>query len=36
VTEPTAEAMRAMHPNRLRFGLFSEQNPFAQVVKPLK
>ncbi|HEY1888503.1 MAG TPA: DUF3141 domain-containing protein, partial [Roseiarcus sp.] len=36
VTEPTAEAMRAMHPNRLRFGLFSEQNPFAQVVKPPK
>ena len=36
VTEPTAEAMRAMHPNRLRFGLFSDQNPFAQVVKPLK
>jgi hypothetical protein len=35
VTEPMAEAMRAMHPNRLRFGLFSDQNPFMQPVKPL-
>ena len=35
VTEPTAEAMRAMHPNRLRFGLFSDQNPFMKAVKPL-
>ena len=35
VTEPTAEAMRAMHPNRLRFGLFSDQNPFTKAVKPL-
>ena len=35
VTEPTAEAMRAMHPNRLRFGLFSDQNPFTQAMKPL-
>ena len=35
MTEPTAEAMRAMHPNRLRFGLFSDQNPFTQAVKPL-
>ena len=36
VTEPTAEAMRAMHPNRLRFGLFSDQNPFTQAMKPLR
>ena len=35
VTEQTAEAMRAMHPNRLRFGAFSDQNPFMQAVKPL-
>ncbi len=35
VTEPTAEAMRAMHPNRLRFGLFSDQNPFTRAMKPL-
>jgi hypothetical protein len=35
VTEPTAEAIRAMHPNRLRFGLFSDQNPFTLAMKPL-
>ena len=35
MTEPTAEAMRAMHPNRLRFGLFSDQNPFTKAVKPV-
>ena len=35
VTEPMAEAMRAMHPNRMRFGLFSDQNPFTKAVKPL-
>ena len=35
VTEPMAEAMRAMHPNRLRFGLFSDRNPFMSAVKPL-
>jgi hypothetical protein len=35
VTEPMAEAMRAMHPHRLRFGVFSDQNPFMQPVKPL-
>ena len=35
VTEPMAEAMRAMHPHRLRFGLFSDQNPFMQPIKPL-
>ena len=27
VTEQTAEASRAMHPNRLRFGMFSDRNP---------
>ncbi len=35
VKEPTAEAMRAMHPNRLRFELFSDKNPFMSAVKPL-
>jgi len=35
VTEPMAEAMRAMHPNRLRFGAFSSENPFMAPVKPL-
>ena len=35
VTEPMAETMRAMHPHRLRFGLFSEQNPFMRPIKPL-
>ena len=27
VTEQTAEALRAVHPNRLRFGMFSDRNP---------
>ena len=35
VTEPMAEAMRAMHPNRLRFELFSDRNPFMSAIKPL-
>ncbi len=35
VTEPMAEAMRAMHPNRLRFGLFSDRNPFMSAIKPM-
>src|SRR3954452_6744291 len=34
-TPQTAEAMRAMHPARLRFKLFSEQNPGMQPVKTL-
>src|SRR3954447_1785811 len=34
-TPQTAEAMRAMHPARLRFKLFSEQNPMMQPVKAL-
>ena len=34
-TEPMAEAMRAMHPHRLRFGVFSDQGPFMRAVKPL-
>ena len=33
VTEQTAEALRALHPNRLRFGMFSDQNPLMQPVK---
>jgi hypothetical protein len=32
-TEPMAEATRALHSNRLRFGIFSDQNPFMQPVK---
>ena len=35
VTEPMAEAMRAMHPNRLRFELFSDKNPFMSAIKPI-
>jgi hypothetical protein len=35
MTEPAAEAIRAAHPNRLRFGMFSDRNPFMQSVKPL-
>jgi pimeloyl-ACP methyl ester carboxylesterase len=35
VTELTAEAMRAAHPNRLRFAAFSDQNPMMQPVKAL-
>ena len=35
VTEPVAEAMRAMHPNRLRFAMYSDANPFMQPVKAL-
>lgn len=35
MTEPMAEMMRAMHPHRLRFGTFSDQNPFMQAFKPL-
>jgi Protein of unknown function (DUF3141) len=27
--------MRAMHPNRLRFSIFSDQNPFMQLVKAM-
>ena len=35
VKEPTAEAMRALHPNRLRFELFSDRNPFMSAIKPM-
>jgi hypothetical protein len=35
VTEPMAEGMRAMHPHRLRFGVFSDQDPLMRAVKPL-
>jgi hypothetical protein len=35
VTEQSAEASRAMHPNRLRFGAFSERNPFMPPVKQM-
>jgi pimeloyl-ACP methyl ester carboxylesterase len=34
VTEPMAEAMRATHPNRMRFEMFSDKNPFMAAVKP--
>jgi hypothetical protein len=35
MTEPMAEAMQALHPNRLRFALFSDQNPFMLPVKAM-
>jgi pimeloyl-ACP methyl ester carboxylesterase len=35
VTEQAAEVSRAMHPSRLRFAMFSEQNPLMQPVKAL-
>ncbi|MFL5256594.1 MAG: DUF3141 domain-containing protein [Rhodopila sp.] len=35
IPEPAAEALRAAHPNRLRFGMFSDENPFMQPVKDL-
>jgi pimeloyl-ACP methyl ester carboxylesterase len=35
VTEPAAEASRAIHPNRLRFAMFSDRNPLMQSVKAL-
>ena len=35
VTEQTAEASRAMHPNRLRFAMFSDRNPLMQPVKAM-
>ena len=34
-TEQSAEAMRQMHPNRLRFTMFSDKNPMMQPVKAL-
>jgi hypothetical protein len=35
INEPIAEAVRSMHLHRLRFGLFSDRNPFMQAIKPL-
>jgi len=35
VSEPMAETMRALHPNRLRFTIFSDRNPFMSAVRPL-
>ncbi|HVJ41805.1 MAG TPA: DUF3141 domain-containing protein [Dongiaceae bacterium] len=35
VTEQSAEAMRAMHPNRLRFAMFSDRNPWMQPIEKL-
>ena len=35
VNEPMAEAMRAMHPSRLRFAMFSDRNPLMQPIKAL-
>ncbi len=35
VNEPMAEALRAMHPNRQRFSIFSDDNPMMQPVKTL-
>ncbi|MBV8615830.1 MAG: DUF3141 domain-containing protein [Acetobacteraceae bacterium] len=34
-TEPVADALRRTHPNRVRFSLFSDQNPMMQPVKQL-
>jgi pimeloyl-ACP methyl ester carboxylesterase len=34
-TPQTAEALRQLHPNRLRFTLFSDRNPFMAAVAPL-
>jgi hypothetical protein len=35
VTPMLAEAIRQMHPNRVRFALFSDRNPFMAVIAPL-
>ena len=35
VTEQSAETMRELHPNRLRFNMFSDANPFMAPVKAL-
>src|SRR5271166_1054827 len=35
VTEPVAETLRATHPSRLRFAMYSDQNPLMQPVKAL-
>jgi hypothetical protein len=35
VTDQAAEASRAVHPNRARFDMFSDQNPLMQPVKAL-
>lgn len=35
ITEPAADAIRAMHPNRLRFAAFSSRNPLMAGVEPL-
>jgi hypothetical protein len=34
-TEQSAETMRALHPNRLRFAAFSDDNPAMAAIKPL-
>ena len=34
-SEATAEALRAAHPNRLRFAMFSDRNPLMQPVKAI-
>lgn len=35
VSEPVAETLRAMHPNRIRFGMFSDDNPAMRSVPAL-
>jgi pimeloyl-ACP methyl ester carboxylesterase len=35
VTETSAELMRRSHPNRLRFGMFADENPFMRPVADL-
>jgi hypothetical protein len=33
--KPTADAMRQMHPSRLRFAMFSDQNPMMQPIRAM-
>ncbi len=35
ITEPLAETLRALHPNRLRFAMFSDRNPMIQPIKAM-
>jgi pimeloyl-ACP methyl ester carboxylesterase len=35
ITPPVAEAIRVMHPNRVRFGIFSDHNPLMQPIKTM-
>ena len=35
ISEPAADAIRRLHPNRVRFAMFSDENPLMQPVKVL-